>query len=219
MLANVFQSAANAVEQTDGHKLDKNHVFSVCRFSEFSRIVEVEDKYTPPPPPQYKERGTATCHVSCVMCHASRVMCHVSCVCVICTVCTGSVMCVCTGVCDTGLRPCRLPSLSCAQLVPTFTKPTCKCTHTHTHTHTVTSTVEWNGYGESGGGVDDEGCSEAADRIRACQCSFCLCSSVVVARGRRRLTFHRLGAHMSIHPWPWGTCACAASRPRGKKTL
>ena len=25
------KSAAAAVEQTDGHKLDKNHVFSVCR--------------------------------------------------------------------------------------------------------------------------------------------------------------------------------------------
>jgi len=51
------KAAAAAVEQTDGHKLDKNHIFSVCRFSEFSRIVEVEDSYTAPPAPQYKERG------------------------------------------------------------------------------------------------------------------------------------------------------------------
>ena len=51
------QSAASAVEQTDGHKLDKNHIFKVVRFTEFSRIVEVEDTYKPPPPPQYKERG------------------------------------------------------------------------------------------------------------------------------------------------------------------
>ena len=36
------------MEQTDGHKLDKNHIFKVVRFTEFSRIVEVEDTYKPP---------------------------------------------------------------------------------------------------------------------------------------------------------------------------
>ena len=51
------KAAVAAVEQTDGHKLDKNHIFSVCRFSEFSRIVEVEDTYSAPAAPQYKERG------------------------------------------------------------------------------------------------------------------------------------------------------------------
>ncbi|EKX42947.1 translation initiation factor 3, subunit B [Guillardia theta CCMP2712] len=51
------KSAVMAVEQTDGHKLDKNHVFSVCRFPEFHRIVNVPDQYEAPQPPQYKERG------------------------------------------------------------------------------------------------------------------------------------------------------------------
>ena len=51
------KSAGNAVEQTDGHKLDKNHVFKVVRFTEFSRLIEVPDTYVAPEPPQFKERG------------------------------------------------------------------------------------------------------------------------------------------------------------------
>eukprot|EP00287_Rhodomonas_sp_CCMP768_P016914 CAMPEP_0202816822 /NCGR_PEP_ID=MMETSP1389-20130828/7203_1 /ASSEMBLY_ACC=CAM_ASM_000865 /TAXON_ID=302021 /ORGANISM="Rhodomonas sp., Strain CCMP768" /LENGTH=668 /DNA_ID=CAMNT_0049488933 /DNA_START=11 /DNA_END=2017 /DNA_ORIENTATION=- len=51
------QSAIQAVEQTDGHKLDKAHVFRVWRFNEVDRILQVPDQYEPPPPPQYRERG------------------------------------------------------------------------------------------------------------------------------------------------------------------
>lgn len=51
------KDAAAAVQQTDGHQLDKAHVFSVCQFSEFARIIESPDTYTAPPPPQPTERG------------------------------------------------------------------------------------------------------------------------------------------------------------------
>ncbi len=36
------KDATNAVEQTNTYRLDKQHVFSVCKFSEFQRIVAVK---------------------------------------------------------------------------------------------------------------------------------------------------------------------------------
>ena len=51
------QNAQLAAEQTNGYQLDKAHVFSVCLFPEFKRIVEVPDEYVPPPPQEYKGRG------------------------------------------------------------------------------------------------------------------------------------------------------------------
>jgi translation initiation factor 3 subunit B len=51
------QSALLAVEQTEGYRLDKAHVFSVVLFTEFMRIIEVPDEYVPPPPQEYKGRG------------------------------------------------------------------------------------------------------------------------------------------------------------------
>ena len=44
------QQAQSAVEQTNGYKLDKSHIFKVCKFDDFEKYQKVPDEYSAPPP-------------------------------------------------------------------------------------------------------------------------------------------------------------------------
>ena len=45
-----------AVEQADGYKLDKAHVFKVSKFDDFEKYAKVPDEYVPPEPKPYSQR-------------------------------------------------------------------------------------------------------------------------------------------------------------------
>ena len=50
------QQAQSAVEQTDGYKLDKTHIFKVCKFDDFEKYQKVPDEYVAPPPKPFAPR-------------------------------------------------------------------------------------------------------------------------------------------------------------------
>ena len=44
------------MEQADGYKLDKAHVFKVSKFDDFEKYAKVPDEYVPPEPKPYSQR-------------------------------------------------------------------------------------------------------------------------------------------------------------------
>ena len=50
------QQAQSAVEQTDGYKLDKSHIFKVCKFDDFEKFSKVPDEYAAPAPKPFTQR-------------------------------------------------------------------------------------------------------------------------------------------------------------------
>ena len=50
------QQAQSAVEQTNGYKLDKSHIFKVCKFDDFEKYQKVPDEYSAPPPKAFARR-------------------------------------------------------------------------------------------------------------------------------------------------------------------
>jgi len=50
------QQAQSAVEQTDGYKLDKSHIFKVCKFDDFEKYTKVPDEYAAPAPKPFTQR-------------------------------------------------------------------------------------------------------------------------------------------------------------------
>jgi translation initiation factor 3 subunit B len=50
------QQAQSAVEQTNGYKLDKSHIFKVCKFDDFEKYTKVPDEYAAPAPKPFTQR-------------------------------------------------------------------------------------------------------------------------------------------------------------------
>lgn len=50
------QQAQSAVEQTDGYKLDKSHIFKVCKFDDFEKYTKVPAEYAAPAPKPFTQR-------------------------------------------------------------------------------------------------------------------------------------------------------------------
>ena len=59
------QQAQSAVEQTDGYKLDKTHIFKVCKFDDFEKYQKVPDEYVAPPPKPFAWNWGSTRPGSC----------------------------------------------------------------------------------------------------------------------------------------------------------
>lgn len=51
------ETAQQAVKGTDGHKLDKQHIFSVNLFTDIDKYSNIDEHWDPPKPQEYKDRG------------------------------------------------------------------------------------------------------------------------------------------------------------------
>ena len=49
------REAAEAVKNTDGYKLDKQHTFQVNLFTDFDKYADVPDEWEAPEPQPYKD--------------------------------------------------------------------------------------------------------------------------------------------------------------------